>query len=152
MSSSSVLLMDSYMDLDAPLSSFTGVSPRLAERAAPAAFCCAFDFAGIAGVLSRFGVGAAALAAFPASMRDARIRAEVDSVDAIRELVMNGAWATIMPCSVFWKTRDRANIRISQISGAQLGRLLMLARRTEKIEAPEIEMVQNLIQAELERL
>lgn len=81
-----------------------------------------------------------------------QIRAEVDSVDAIRELVMNGAWATIMPISVFWKTRDRANIRISQISGAQLGRLLMLARRTEKIEAPEIEMVQNLIQAELERL
>ena len=73
-------------------------------------------------------------------------------MDAIRELVMNGAWATIMPISVFWKTRDRANIRISQISGAQLGRLLMLARRTEKIEAPEIEMVQNLIQAELERL
>src|SRR5690606_38902216 len=37
MSSSSFLLMDSYMDLDAPLSSFTGVSPRVAERAAAGA-------------------------------------------------------------------------------------------------------------------
>src|SRR5690606_25003634 len=46
-SSSSFLLMDSYMEREAPLSSFTGVSPRLAESAAPAAFCCAFDFAGM---------------------------------------------------------------------------------------------------------
>lgn len=81
-----------------------------------------------------------------------QIRAEVDSVDAIREMVMNGAWATIMPISVFSKIRDRADIRISQIAGAQLSRLLMLARRTEKIEAPELEIVHNLIQAELERL
>ena len=34
-------------DFDAPLSSLFGVSPRLADSAAPAAFCCAFDFAGI---------------------------------------------------------------------------------------------------------
>src|SRR5690606_39867592 len=36
-----------------------------------------------------------------------QIRAEVDSVDAIREMVMNGAWATIMPISVFSKIHDR---------------------------------------------
>src|SRR5688500_483599 len=30
-----------------PLSSLLGVSPRLADRAAPAAFCCAFEVAGI---------------------------------------------------------------------------------------------------------
>jgi hypothetical protein len=28
-----------------------GVSPRLAERAAPAAFCCAFDLAGMSRLL-----------------------------------------------------------------------------------------------------
>ena len=46
-SSSCFSLIDSYMLLDAPLSSLTGVSPRLAASAAPAAFCCAADFAGI---------------------------------------------------------------------------------------------------------
>ena len=35
------------IDFDAPLSRLFGVSPRLAERAAPAAFCCAADFAGM---------------------------------------------------------------------------------------------------------
>src|SRR5690606_33813944 len=46
-SSSSFLLIDSYMLLDAPLSSLFLVSPRLAARAAPAAICCALDFAGM---------------------------------------------------------------------------------------------------------
>src|SRR5690606_28555418 len=39
-SSSSFSLIESYMPFDAPLSSETLVSPRLAESAAPAAFCC----------------------------------------------------------------------------------------------------------------
>src|ERR671910_655054 len=46
-SSNCFSLIDSYILLDAPLSLLTGVSPRLAARAAPAAFCCALDFAGI---------------------------------------------------------------------------------------------------------
>ena len=46
-SSSSISLIDEAIDFDAPLSLLFGVSPRLAERAAPAAFCCAADFAGI---------------------------------------------------------------------------------------------------------
>src|SRR5690606_11100900 len=37
----------SYMPFEAPLSSPFLVSPRLADKAAPAAFCWAFDFAGI---------------------------------------------------------------------------------------------------------
>src|SRR3546814_16957946 len=39
--------MDSYMDFEAPFSSIFFVSPRLADSAAPAAFCCALDFAGM---------------------------------------------------------------------------------------------------------
>ncbi len=35
------------MDLDAPFNELTLRSPRLADRAAPAACCCAFDFAGM---------------------------------------------------------------------------------------------------------
>jgi len=45
--SSSFSLIDSYIDLDAPLSEPTLVSPRLAESATPAACCCALDLAGM---------------------------------------------------------------------------------------------------------
>ena len=42
----------SSISRDAPLSSLFGVSPRLADSAAPAAFCWAFDLAGMVGLLS----------------------------------------------------------------------------------------------------
>src|SRR5690606_15112960 len=46
-SSSSFSLIDFSIDFEAPLSSLFLVSPRLAESAAPAAFCSALDFAGL---------------------------------------------------------------------------------------------------------
>src|SRR5204863_8566697 len=45
--SSSFSLIDETIELDAPLSLLLGVSPRLADSAAPAAFCWAADFAGM---------------------------------------------------------------------------------------------------------
>jgi hypothetical protein len=50
--SSSFSLID-IIDFDAPFSSLFGVSPRFADKAAPAAFCWAFDLAGIGLLLSR---------------------------------------------------------------------------------------------------
>src|SRR4051812_31952084 len=50
--SSSFSLIDEAIDLEAPLRLLLGVSPRLAERAAPAAFCWAADLAGMVGLLS----------------------------------------------------------------------------------------------------
>src|SRR5512139_3756093 len=47
-SSSCRSLIDASICFDAPFSLLLGDSPRLAESAAPAAFCCAFDFAGMA--------------------------------------------------------------------------------------------------------
>ena len=40
------------IDFEAPRSLLLGVSPRLADRAAPAAFCCAADLAGMTYLLS----------------------------------------------------------------------------------------------------
>lgn len=45
--SSSFSLIESAIDLDASLSLLLGVSPRLADKAAPAAFCWAWDLAGM---------------------------------------------------------------------------------------------------------
>lgn len=47
MLSSSDSVIESYISLDAPRSEDGGVSPRFADRAAPAAFCWALDFAGM---------------------------------------------------------------------------------------------------------
>jgi hypothetical protein len=44
---SSFSLIDSAIDLDAPLSALLLLSPRLADSAAPAAICWALDFAGM---------------------------------------------------------------------------------------------------------
>jgi hypothetical protein len=43
------LLIEFAISLEAPLSDDFFISPRLAARAAPAAICCFFDFAGILG-------------------------------------------------------------------------------------------------------
>ena len=56
-SSSCFSLMDSSIPLDAPFNSLFLVSPRLADSAAPAAFCWAFDVAGI-GFSPAFGTAA----------------------------------------------------------------------------------------------
>ena len=51
-SSSCCSVMDCSMDRDAPFKSLTFWSPRLADSAAPAAFCWAWDFAGISASFS----------------------------------------------------------------------------------------------------
>ena len=50
-SSSCFSLIDLYMLRDAPLSLLGLVFPRLAESAAPAAFCCTADLAGMVDLL-----------------------------------------------------------------------------------------------------
>jgi hypothetical protein len=54
--SSSSWLIESAMLLDAPFKLDFGLSPRLADKAAPAAICCFFD---LAGILSSLGLSVA---------------------------------------------------------------------------------------------
>jgi LysR family nitrogen assimilation transcriptional regulator len=80
------------------------------------------------------------------------VQAEIDSVDSIRELLMRGLWATIMPVSVF-KCRDlHSEIIMSEISGVQLNRLLVLATRLEPRPSLALTLVQELVEAEFSRL
>jgi len=55
MSCNSFSDIESAMERDAPCRSLLLVSPRFADNAAPAAFCCAFDFAGM--VQAPYSVG-----------------------------------------------------------------------------------------------
>lgn len=83
------------------------------------------------------------------------VKAEIDSIDAIRELVARGRWATIMPVSVFKGTPQNPQppgIMMSEISGVQLHRLLVLATRAESTPRPALALVQEFVNAEFSRL
>ena len=79
------------------------------------------------------------------------IQAEIDSVDAIRELVLQGRWATIMPVSVFKEQRG-GTVRLSEISGVQLHRMLVLATRIERAQSSAIAVVTDVVRAEAAKL
>ena len=81
-----------------------------------------------------------------------QIQAEIDSVDSIRELVLRGQWATVMPVSVFHEHSPREPVMISEISGIQLNRLLVLATRIDPRPNPSLSVVHELVSAEFARM
>ena len=80
------------------------------------------------------------------------VQAVLDSVDSIRALVQKGPWATIMPVSVFKEIGHATEVVMSQITGVQLTRLLVLATRLEPEGKLAIPVVQEMIEAEFSRL
>lgn len=80
------------------------------------------------------------------------VHSEIDSVDSIRELVSRGRWATIMPVSVFKESHPPAQIVMSEISGVQLNRQLVLATRLDPRPNPALSLVHELVDAEFSRL
>ena len=80
------------------------------------------------------------------------VQAEIDSVDSIREMVSRGRWATIMPVSVFKEAQPPAQIVMSEISGVQLNRQLVLATRLEARSPAALSLVHELVDAEFSRL
>ncbi|VTU23974.1 LysR family transcriptional regulator [Variovorax sp. PBL-E5] len=80
------------------------------------------------------------------------VHSEIDSVDTIRELVMQGHWSTLMPVSVFKPADPQGRIVLSEVSGVQLNRQLMMATRIERNETAAISVLKDLVQAELVRL
>jgi LysR family transcriptional regulator, nitrogen assimilation regulatory protein len=75
------------------------------------------------------------------------IAAVLDSVDAIRELVLQGRWATVMPVSVF-KDGNASRVRLSEVSGAQLHRMLVLATRIERAQHAVSTVMTDIVHAE----
>ena len=80
------------------------------------------------------------------------VQAEIDSVDSIRELVLRGRWATIMPVSVFKESEASAQMVMSEVSGVQLNRQLVLATRLESQSPGALSLVHELVDAEFSRL
>jgi LysR family nitrogen assimilation transcriptional regulator len=80
------------------------------------------------------------------------VQAVLDSVDSIRALVQTRPWATIMPVSVFKEVGHTGDVVMSQITGIQLTRLLVLATRLEPETKPALPVLQEMIEAEFSRL
>lgn len=80
------------------------------------------------------------------------VHAEIDSVDSIRELVLQGRWSTIMPVSVFKDPRIAPAVTLSEISGVHLNRLLVLATRLDRQESAGVAIIRQLVQSEFARL
>lgn len=84
--------------------------------------------------------------------RQLRLKAEIDSVDSIRELVLRGRHATIMPVSVFKDAGRDTGIQMSEISGVQLNRMLVLASRIERVQDPALATAREQVEHEFSRL
>ena len=77
---------------------------------------------------------------------------EIDSVDSIRELVSQGRWATVMPVSVFKGARTSEDVMLSEVSGVQLNRMLVLATRIERQPGRALQVMREMVEAEFARL
>ena len=80
------------------------------------------------------------------------LRAEIDSVDSIRELVLQGEGATLMPVSVFKDAAAQQRVTMSEVSGVQLSRQLVMATRIEGEENSALSVLKDLVATELSEL
>jgi len=77
------------------------------------------------------------------------VAAEIDSVDCIRELLLRGHGATLMPISVFKHSHMDSMLALSEVSGVQLNRQLLIATRVENEQRPLIAALKDLIVEEI---
>lgn len=80
------------------------------------------------------------------------VRALIDSIDSIREMVLRGKWATLMPVSVFKDAGADAGIVMSEITGVQLNRLLVLAYRREPPNNQAMGLIMDMVEQQFHRL
>lgn len=80
------------------------------------------------------------------------VHSEIDSVDSIRELVLQGPWSTLMPVSVFKQAQLEGKVTLTEVSGVQLNRQLLMATRIERGDNPAIPVLKDLVLSEVARL
>jgi LysR family nitrogen assimilation transcriptional regulator len=85
------------------------------------------------------------LAAFGAALR---IEAEVDSVEAIRRLLLSGVGTTIMPVSAFHDEIVARRVAAHPVEGANLHRILVLARQIE-VASAAVGAIERIVRGEM---
>ena len=86
------------------------------------------------------------LAAFGVALR---VEAEVDSVEAIRRLLISGVGMTIMPVSAFHDEIRTGQLAAYPIEDANLHRILILARPVAEARSAAIEEIEHIVRGEM---
>ncbi|MBV8032423.1 MAG: LysR family transcriptional regulator [Betaproteobacteria bacterium] len=89
------------------------------------------------------------LAAFGAALR---VEAEVDSIEAIRRLLLAGVGTSIMPVSVVHAELAARRLAAQSVEGANLHRILVLARPAAEPRSAAAAEVERLVRGEMNAL
>jgi len=89
--------------------------------------------------LAAFGVGV-------------RIEAEIDSIEAIRRLLVAGVGMTIMPVSAFHEELRAGQLVAYPIEDANLHRILILARPVAEAHSAAIDEIEHIVRGEMAEL
>jgi LysR family transcriptional regulator, nitrogen assimilation regulatory protein len=81
-----------------------------------------------------------------------RIEAEVDSVEAIRRLLISGVGMSIMPVSAFHDDIIAGRLVAHPVDGANLHRILILAHPVSESGSAAIDEIEHIVRGEMARL
>jgi LysR family transcriptional regulator, nitrogen assimilation regulatory protein len=81
-----------------------------------------------------------------------RVEAVVDSVEAIRRLLISGVGMTIMPVSAFNDAIRAGQLAAYPIEDANLHRILILARPVAEASSAAIDEIEHIVRGEMARL
>jgi LysR family nitrogen assimilation transcriptional regulator len=81
-----------------------------------------------------------------------KIEAEVDSVEAIRRLLLAGIGTTVMPVSAFHEEIAAGRLAAYPIEGANLHRMLVLARPVVPARSAAIDEIEHIVRTEMNSL
>jgi LysR family nitrogen assimilation transcriptional regulator len=78
-----------------------------------------------------------------------RVEAVVDSVEAIRRLLLSGVGMTIMPVSAFHDEIRAGQLAVYPIENANLHRILILARPVAELRSAAIDEIEHIVRGEM---
>jgi LysR family nitrogen assimilation transcriptional regulator len=81
-----------------------------------------------------------------------RVQSEVDSIEAIRRLLLAGACATLMPVSTFHADIEARRLAAYPVEDANLHRIVVLARPASDARAGAPGAIERVVRAEVTRL
>jgi LysR family nitrogen assimilation transcriptional regulator len=81
-----------------------------------------------------------------------RVDAEVDSVEAIRRLLLSGVGTTIMPVSTLHAEVSAGQLAAHAIEGVDLHRILVLARPLAEPPSAAIDQIERIVRREMAAL
>lgn len=81
-----------------------------------------------------------------------RVEAEVDSIEAIRRLLLSGVGVSVMPVSAFHAEVSARRLVAYPVEDANLHRILVLARPVAEARSGAIDEIERIVRAEMNEL